>query len=306
MASIVCPICEGAGARRLERQPQDYEYWVETEREFAEYGCPDCASEFLYPRPTAAEVVAMYPAHYHAYHDDHGLVARALVGLRARTRARSYARFAGEGGRLFDVGAGDCRHFEELRKFCRLECAGVEIQPEMAARARERGYDVATGTLEEMDVTAHVGGYDIVSMNHLIEHVVDPRLVFEKAWQLLKPGGTVLGQLPCKDSWEARLFGAYWAGYHYPRHLQVFTRAGLRRALEAAGFGEQVIATAPHLQTALSVQNLLVARGWRPRMQHGKTPVYSVLLLGVLPFEGLAYLSNRGGIIDFRARKPVR
>ena len=55
-----------------------------------------------------------------------------------------------------------------------IECAGVELHPEVAAAGRARGYDVVVGTLEEMDLNGHAGRYDIVSMNHVLEHVVEP------------------------------------------------------------------------------------------------------------------------------------
>src|SRR6185369_5691375 len=108
-----------------------------------------------------------------------------------------------------------------------LTFAGVEINPEMAERARAHGYDVETGTLERMDLTRHTGRYDIVSMNHVLEHVNDPREVVRRTHSLLKPGGWVVGQLPTKSSWEYRAFRGRWAGYHYPRHLQIFTREAL-------------------------------------------------------------------------------
>jgi SAM-dependent methyltransferase len=248
--------------------------------------------------------VHYYPDHYHAYNEDHGAVAGALVKMRSRKRAQLYGKlFGGRRGRLFDVGAGDCRHFDSLKTYCDIECAGVEINPAVAAQARARGYDVASGTLEEFDMSGHTGRYDIVSMYHVIEHVIDPALVMRKAFDLLRPGGYILGQTPAVDSWERAMFGVAWGGYHFPRHTQVFSRAGLALALQQAGFDDVRVTSAPHLQTAISVQNFLISRGWRPAMTHGKSPIYSLFLVGVMPFELLAFLSGRSGIIDFSARK---
>jgi SAM-dependent methyltransferase len=230
-------------------------------------------------------------------------VARLLVGARARARARMYGDLVSGGrGSIFDVGTGDCRHFDELRKYIDLECAGVEIQPEIAAQGRARGYDVLDGTLEEADLTGYVGRFDVVSMNHVLEHVVSPRTMLERARTLLRPGGHLVGQLPTVSSWECRLFGRTWGGYHYPRHLQIPSRQGLADLLEAVGFSQVTVRSAPHIQTTISLQNTLVSRGWRPPMQYGKTPAYSALLVASLPFESVAWLCDRGGIIDFRAQ----
>ncbi len=158
------------------------------------------------------------------------------------------------------------------------------------------------GTLEEADLSGHLGRYDVVSMNHVLEHVVHPETMLERARSLLRPGGHLIGQLPTVSSWESRLFGRTWGGYHYPRHLQIPSRSGLGDLLEHVGFTGITIKSAPHIQTTISLQNTLVSRGWRPAMQYGKTPAYSALLVASLPFESVAWLADRGGIIDFRAQ----
>src|SRR5262245_55654671 len=232
-----CPIC---GSRRTEfacSDVEDFEYFVKPPRPLALRRCLACECEYLHPRPTGDELPGFYPPDYHAYNEDHGVVASILVSMRARFRGRYYrGLLAGRPGRLFDVGAGDCRHFDELRRYCDIECAGVEIQPEVAARGRARGYVIVDGMLETMSLTGHEGRYDIVSMNHVIEHVIDPAAMLHQARRLLRPGGHVVGQLPTRSSWEARLFGRRWGGYHYPRHLQAFSRSGLQRLLESVGF----------------------------------------------------------------------
>ena len=91
------------------------------------------------------------------------------------------------------------RRFDELGRIG-FSFAGVEINPQMAARARERGYDVESGTLEAMDIERHVGRYDVVSMNHVLEHVEDPGEVLRRSFRLLKPGGWLIGQIPTVTS----------------------------------------------------------------------------------------------------------
>ena len=133
------------------------------------------------------------------------------------------------------MGTGDCRHFDELRRFLDLECAGIEIQPDIAAKGRARGYDVLEGTLESTDLSDHLGRYDVVSMNHVLEHVVSPRTMLERARDLLRPGGYLIGQLPTVSSWENKIFGRNWGGYHYPRHLQIPSKKGLGRPPRRGG-----------------------------------------------------------------------
>ena len=301
---VSCPICGSDRTRMYRNDVTDLEYFVVPRRHFVIQKCGDCESESLTPRPLESELPPFYPSDYHAYNENHSGVARLLVHLRARSRARFYGRLIrSHPGRIFDVGTGDCRHFDELRRFLDLECAGIEIQPDVAAKGRARGYDVLEGTLETADLTDHVGRYDIVSMNHILEHVVHPHIMLERTFDLLRPGGHVIGQLPTVTSWENKVFGHNWGGYHYPRHLQIPSKVGLSGLLEDVGFSSVKIRSAPHIQTTISLQNTLVRRGWRPAMHNGKTPAYGALLLAALPYETVAWVCDEGGIVNFQAQK---
>jgi SAM-dependent methyltransferase len=301
-----CVVCGSTDTTLSRSDLADFEYSVRPELPLVADVCRSCGSEYLSPRPTPEDLNHYYPDDYHAYNDDHGPVASALVRMRASRRAKQYSKLlGGRKGALFDVGAGDCRHFDELRKVLDIECAGVELNPEVAAAGRARGYSIADGTLEDLDLTDHAGRYDFVSMNHVLEHVIEPQVVVARCFELLRPGGWLLGQLPTNQSWEAHVFGRTWGGYHFPRHLQMFSREGLAQLLENTGFTDVKVRTALHVQTALSLQNRIVSWGWNPKMQYGKTPVYSGLLVAAAPFEVAAYAADKGGIIDFSARRPL-
>lgn len=304
-AATICQACGQPLGMVSLAHPVDYEYAVEPAQPYRYLRCERCGSEWLSPRPEDAALPAFYPANYHAHNDDHGLVAGLLVRVRGWLRGRKY-RVLLEGrdrGALFDVGAGDCRHFEELGRYAHWQFAGVEIQEAVAAAARDSGYDIETGTLETMDLERHLGRYDVVSMNHVLEHVGDPREVVDRCRQLLRPGGFLIGQLPTNSTWET-VFGGAWAGYHYPRHLQVFSRSGLAELLRAGGFSEVRVSSAPHCQAAISMQNQLLAKGCNLRLEYGRSKIYGLLLLLSLPLEALAWLFDKSGTVDFIARRP--
>ena len=304
-----CPACGAQHSVISLYKPVDYEYGVKPDQAFSYLRCSNCGSEWLSPRPADAELPAFYPENYHAHSDDHGLVAGVLVAIRAWLRGRKYRSLLPQqsggrpAGKLFDVGAGDCRHFEELQAYADWEFAGVEIQAAVADQARARGFDIETGVLESMDITRHENQYDLVSMNHVLEHVGDPEEVTRRCFALLKPGGYLIGQLPTNSTWET-VFGDTWAGYHYPRHLQVFSREGLARLFAAQGFDNIQITSAPHCQTAISMQNALLARGWSLQLTHGRSSIYGLLLLASLPLEFFAWILGRSGVVDFIVRRP--
>ncbi len=310
MADMQAASCQACGAPLTQvslAHPVDYEYGVVPSEDYRYLRCGRCASEWLDPRPTDAQLPAFYPDNYHAHNDDHGLVAGTLVRLRGWLRGRKYRALLPDRkqGALFDVGAGDCRHFDELQRYADWEFAGIEIQEPVAEMARQRGYDIETGVLENMDMTRHLGRYDVVSMNHVLEHVREPGEVLARCYALLKPGGYLIGQQPTNSTWET-VFGDAWAGYHYPRHLQVFSRNGLRTLMQEKGFSDISITAAPHCQTAISMQNAALARGWSLQLDHGRSSIYGLLLLLSLPAEFIAWITGKSGTIDFIGRRPQR
>jgi hypothetical protein len=108
------------------------------------------------------------------------------------------------------------------------------------------------------------------------------------------------------DSFERRIFGRYWAGYHYPRHLQMFTRWGLHSLLHQTGFSGVAVKGALHLQATISLQNFLVAKlGYQAKITYGKTPLYPLLMIAVAPYCIFEHLCGQGGMMDFKAQKPL-
>jgi SAM-dependent methyltransferase len=78
--------------------------------------------------------------------------------------------------RLLDVGCEDGAWTEQLRTklgIAATQVSGLEIVPELAARSRQRGFDVRTGDLD-LPWPFESGAFDVVHANQVIEHV--PRL----------------------------------------------------------------------------------------------------------------------------------
>ncbi|MBN1655151.1 MAG: class I SAM-dependent methyltransferase [Deltaproteobacteria bacterium] len=301
-----CVICGGSDNHLVDRQPEDYEYFIKPKSPLKVYHCRTCGCEFVYPRPSVEELTSFYPLHYHTYNDDHGLIAATLVAMRSKARARFFNQLIKTRPiHLFDVGAGDCRHFNDMSKYGDFDFAGVEIKPEMVEAAARRGYRVELGTIEDLDISSYENRFDIVTMYQLVEHVLDPQLLFRKAFSLLKPGGYVTGQLPSMDCIERRVFGRYWAGYHYPRHIQMVSPKALSALIKQSGFSRVEVKSALHLHAAQSAQNFLIGKlGYRAKMTHGKTPLYSSLLLLAAPFCLLEHAVGKGGMMNFIALKP--
>lgn len=112
---------------------------------------------------------------------------------------------------------------------------GVDFDDNALEEARARGLDARH--ISSIDDSEFLGRFDAITLNHVIEHVPDPRRLLERLCGWLKSGGRVY--LECPNSRAAGLekHGQFWRGLEAPRHFGLPSQAALDKALRDAGFG---------------------------------------------------------------------
>jgi len=180
----------------------------------------------------------VYPPEYKPFHfhsGSKGLIMRIRDFLDRRKLASLRAMLA-PAARILDIGCGDGRLMALLHSInpaWRME--GVDSGETAVRRALQRGLHVRHGVYE--NIPFEEGGYDLLVLNEVIEHIVDPGAVLEKVFRELKPGGLVNIETPSLDGWDARLYrSTHWGGWHFPRHLTFFTEATMTALLRETGF----------------------------------------------------------------------
>ncbi len=94
-------------------------------------------------------------------------------------------------GRVFSVGCGSGLFEKILRdEFGIAVDEGLEPSAGMAEIARKRGMQVTVTTAEAHDFGTAC--YDTILLNGTPSYITDLKLVFEKAWAALRPGGRIV------------------------------------------------------------------------------------------------------------------
>jgi SAM-dependent methyltransferase len=232
-----CPACAGTLASRpaflghdlMHGRSGSYEVCV----------CASCGSAATLPFAGPDEIAGFYPEEYAPYTPLRGVLGTALRIVQ-RTRDRLFPLSAlrqPTPGTLLDLGCGR-GDLAASWIAAGWRVVGVEPSTDAGAVARSRGVEVLSGTLDSVELASE--SVDAAVFRHSLEHVPDPRADLERVHAALRPGGKVAIMVPNWGSWQRRAFRDRWCPLDVPRHRTHFTAAGLRAALEDAGFVDVV------------------------------------------------------------------
>lgn len=125
--------------------------------------------------------------------------------------------FNSENGRALEIGCGSGKLLLGLSRVG-WRAEGVEVDPVAAQLAREvSGQRVWDGDFRRASLEA--GSYDLIVLNHVLEHLEDPISALQRGRELLAPGGRVVLLYPNPSSLGARIYRADWLAWDVPRHL---------------------------------------------------------------------------------------
>lgn len=154
-----------------------------------------------------------------------------------------------ESKRVLDIGCGGGLFLSKM-KAAGAHVLGIELSDTRAHYARTKhGFDVVKRTIEDKYWREFHGTFDVVTLWDVIEHVNYPLATLRAAADMLKPGGILLIDTPCRDAFYHR-FGEFTykiSGGKYPTflntmysakpfgHKQIFSLREMKSALEMAG-----------------------------------------------------------------------
>jgi len=302
MSKISCPVCGSKKTKNFRNDIVDFEYHIEGN--FPLVKCDCCGlvrQEFI---PDYEKLASFYPQDYLVY----GKTSKGQLGIFLaflkkqlyKNRAKKYVRLIGKTGKILDVGCANCSLLMSLKPLGDYKLYGIDIK-DLGINYRSLGVKFKRGPLEKVDFQSNF--FDLVVLDNLIEHVPDPKFFLEKTYQILKPGGWVVGTTPNIHSVDALLFGKYWGGYHLPRHLYFFTRKTLARLLKQCGFIEiSFPINANPGDWCVSVQNFL--RRNKGKLKKYKRGWYFSLVGSALMLPSLMFsLFGWHSVMDFKAQK---
>ncbi len=116
------------------------------------------------------------------------------------------------------------------------QAIGIDFDSGAVDTAKGKGLDVRLGDLSTQSFSE--ASFDVVLMNHVIEHLPYPIETLREIERILTPRGRLIGITPNVESWGHQHFCQHWRGLEPPRHLHIFSQNALINMINLAGFGQ--------------------------------------------------------------------
>lgn len=242
-ATRSCPVCGNSHGRTIGQLKNTFLLAL-SKGEWDFVQCKHCDLLYISPAPSAADLRIIYVDS--GQFDDPAYTDPARVALIIDYMNGSFRGVVERSGHradepvaVLEVGAG-------LAWMCRAAKAvnpdnvtvAQDISPEAVDKCPWVDFYVLGEILDtRIDQRAP---YDVISLTHVIEHLVDPVEVIRRCKLLLRPRGVIFVTAPHRPiGWrDSETDIAVWEKYsynHVPAHIQYFSKKSMRKLSEKAG-----------------------------------------------------------------------
>lgn len=226
-----CPICT---EQSLSPYASCRDYTVSHET-FKLQQCDRCGFVFTNPRPQEAELTRYYQSEEYISHSDSSkrLIDRAYKIARSFTLKWKLALITRHSltkpTSILDYGCGT-GSFLHACKEQGMHIAGVEPAENARAIATEQA-----GTSIAPNIQTVRGTFDVITLWHVLEHIVHLEETLKHLKNRLNQNGTIFIAVPNLRSWDAKYYHEHWAAFDVPRHLWHFSRETMDTILTKHG-----------------------------------------------------------------------
>jgi SAM-dependent methyltransferase len=198
---------------------------------------------------------------------------------------------------IFELGYGSGSWLLGMSSLGYTNLHGYDIESNSLDQSRllAEGISLSGGDFIENDYPEEF--FDCICLEHVFEHLLSPVKVIAKCRKMLKVGGYLLINTPCKVSWSVRLSLRHFAALDIPRHLFHYTPKSAELILNAAGLS--VLKIKPYGVAAVlgvTLNGLLRERGKLT------VPAFFFPILSP-PYALFSKITNRGDAMTILAKR---
>lgn len=224
--------------------------------------CRECGLVWVDPRPTGDQLRQFYAEQYRSSYKGAAEPKKKHCYremLRANQRVARLRERYRPGDRLLDVGAG-AGFFSYVLAASGVDYQGIEPNSGYSGFARERlGLErVRVGFLEEVE---DFDSYDIITINHVFEHLPDPNAALSHMHRLLRDRGQIIMEVPSVLADYHAPNKVFHVGHLYWYDTETLSAMALKHGFEVADV--QIVPDTAHVNMVMRKLATPPAADWR-------------------------------------------
>ena len=291
-----CIVCNSSDCEVLFKEVQDLEY--ETYKAVDYTVCKNCRLIFQNPIPEAKLLPGFYPSEYRNYLPVQKGLFSFLKNIQFQNLAQKIAKYLDKDVnisdlKILDIGFGNGQLLLALKSLGFKRLYGCDFTDTMFSALNNEGLTLKVGNIEEDFPFAE--SFDLIIMNNVIEHFLNPASVLKKCKEHLSKNGKIILITPNSNALEFSIFGKYWAGFHAPRHTFLFNSDNIQALSKNLGFKNVLIEPVSDPgQISVSIQNFLQDNNaTKSKLTNGMSWYLMPLSIIVSPIVGIQNLMGR-------------
>lgn len=232
-----CPICKNGS---LVHELHTTDYFLSKE-EFDLLRCTSCGVIITQPFPTSDTLGSYYESDEYFSHggNSNGVVPRIynfIKGINIKNKYQQVTKDL-ETGNVLDIGCG----IGDFLGYCKKEGWNVSgLEPnEHARKLVLENHQIVVDDVSEISKLADEQ-FDLITLFHVLEHIVEPKQMLSEMLRVLKPGGRLVVALPNHASWDAKHYEKFWAAWDVPRHLYHYNPKSILSLMNQFGLIEEM------------------------------------------------------------------
>jgi methionine biosynthesis protein MetW len=288
----------------LDPMPDSSELWKAYKNYYTHQGSSDFVFKFL--QPFVKPYLSLFYKYYHElnfFKKLSGLIFILLptekvnvdfTVLWLKNRAEK---------NLLDIGCGNGSFMETMNRLG-WSATGIDFDQNAVDYCVSRGLNAIKGDLKELNFPS--ASFDVVTLNHVLEHLYDSSGTMEECFRILKPDGEIVITTPNAQSWMFnKWFKASWYALQAPAHLHIFSINNLSALLKNKGFTISRATTTTRIEGWIYYTSRIIKKEGTFRPDKNYSKVYHIFgrILQLFTMVCLLFNKTAGNEILITAKK---
>ena len=249
-----CIICDSNKSDLSFKDVKDLEYYTYEPVNYVT--CSSCRLISQDPLPKESLIPAFYPESYRNYLPSTNGGFSFLKNIQFEKLARNLNKYFSRSEKFLEIGFGSGGLLLALNKMGYENLYGTDFSDKNFFKLKEKGIKLAASNIEnDFPFTEK---FDVIFMNNVIEHFLNPIKVLENCKDYLAENGKIILITPNSNALEFSIFKKHWAGFHAPRHTFIFNEKNIKELAKKLGFSSvNILPECDPGQWSISIQNTL-------------------------------------------------